>query len=298
MANLSDKGLLMAQELELLSQHRCFGGWQRFYRHHSSAIGLPMRFSVFIPGDADATQVARMPVLFFLAGLTCTEETFMIKAGAQRFAAQHGIMLVAPDTSPRGAGVPNEDDHWDFGTGAGFYLDATQAPWSAHYRMESYVTEELFGIVTSTLPGDAARVGVFGHSMGGHGALVLAQRHRDKFLSVSAFAPVAAPSLCPWGQKAFGGYLGADKAQWAGFDASLLMEKSSCPFPDGILIDQGLADNFLAEQLYPEAFEAACAQAGQPLTMRRHEGYDHGYYFISTLIEDHIVFHAERLKGG
>jgi S-formylglutathione hydrolase len=207
-------------------------------------------------------------------------------------------MLVAPDTSPRGAGVPTEDDNWDFGTGAGFYLDATQAPWNTHYRMESYVADELFDIVTSTLPGDSERVGVFGHSMGGHGALVLAQRHRAKFRSVSAFAPIAAPSLCPWGQKAFGGYLGADKAQWAGFDASLLMEKSSCPFPDGILIDQGLADNFLAEQLYPEVFEAACAQAGQPLTLRRHEGYDHGYYFISTLIEDHVVFHVERLKGG
>src|SRR5690606_22962752 len=194
----------MPQEnLELLSQHRCFDGEQRFYRHESSVIGLPMRFSVYLPPQAQDSPV---PVLFFLAGLTCTEETFMMKAGAQRFAAQHGMMLVAPDTSPRGAGVPTEDDNWDFGTGAGFYLDATQAPWSAHYRMESYVAEELFGIVTSTLPGDAERVGIFGHSMGGHGALVLAQRHRAKFRSVSAFAPIAAPSLCPWGQKAFGGY--------------------------------------------------------------------------------------------
>ncbi|HEY9280052.1 MAG TPA: S-formylglutathione hydrolase [Eoetvoesiella sp.] len=288
----------MAHELELLSEHRCFGGWQRFYRHNSSAIGLPMRFSVFIPDQGAAAGAQRLPVLFFLAGLTCTEETFMIKAGAQRFAAEHGLILVAPDTSPRDAAVPGEDDGWDFGIGAGFYLDATQAPWSTHYRMESYITAELFDIVTTVLPGDAGRVGVFGHSMGGHGALVLAQRYRNKFRTVSAFAPIAAPSRCPWGQKAFSGYLGSDQAEWANYDASLLMEKSNCPFPDGILIDQGLADGFLAEQLYPEAFEAACEQAGQPLTLRRHEGYDHGYYFISTFVEDHIAFHAQRLKAG
>ena len=297
----------MIHKLELISEHRCFAGVQRFYRHDSSAIGLPMRFSVFIPEQAadaqtEAAQAAaalakpsRLPVLFFLAGLTCTEETFMIKAGAQRYAAEHGLILVTPDTSPRGAQVPTEDDNWDFGTGAGFYLDATQAPWSMHYRMESYITNELFDIVTTILPGDAQRVGVFGHSMGGHGALVLAQRHRAKFRSVSAFAPIAAPTQCPWGQKAFGGYLGANQADWAGYDASLLMAKSTCPFPDGILIDQGLADNFLAEQLNPQAFEAACSSAGQPLTLRRHEGYDHGYYFISSFMQDHIVFHAERL---
>jgi len=283
----------MALELELVSEHRCFGGTQRFYRHASDTIGLPMRFSVFIP-EAEATQ--RLPVLFYLAGLTCTEETFMIKGGAQRLAAQHGIMLVAPDTSPRGAGVPGEDDGWDFGTGAGFYVDATQSPWSTHYRMESYVAHELFDIATTVLPGDAGRAGIFGHSMGGHGALVLAQRHRDKYRSVSAFAPIAAPTLCPWGKKALGGYLGDDPANWAGHDASRLMAASSCPFPDGILVDQGLSDNFLAEQLYPEEFEAACAKAGQPLVLRRHEGYDHGYYFISTFMEDHIAFHAERLN--
>lgn len=282
----------MSVELEKVSEHRSFGGVQRFYKHESSAIGLPMRFSVYIPPQAESGKV---PVLFYLAGLTCTEETFMIKGGAQRLAAQHGIMLVACDTSPRGAGVAGEDDGWDFGTGAGFYLDATQEPWSKHYRMESYVVDELFNIATTQLPGDAERAGIFGHSMGGHGALVLAQRHHPKFKSVSAFAPIASPTKCPWGHKALGGYLGSDQSAWAQYDASLLMEKSSRPFPEGILVDQGLADNFLAEQLYPEAFEAACEKAGQPLTLRRHEGYDHGYYFISTFMEDHMGFHAQRL---
>lgn len=280
------------KQLDLLSEHRCFDGLQRYYSHESSAIGLPMRFSVYLPPQAEA---GRAPVLFYLAGLTCTEETFMIKGGAQRYAAQHGIMLVAPDTSPRGAGVAGEDDHWDFGTGAGFYVDATQEPWNRHYRMESYVTQELFDIVTTALPGNPDCVGIFGHSMGGHGALVLAQRHPDKFRSVSAFAPIAAPTRCPWGEKAFSGYLGDDRQAWAAYDASLLMEQSQNPFPKGILVDQGLADGFLAEQLHPEAFEAACAQAQQPLVLRRHEGYDHGYYFISTFMEDHLAFHAERL---
>jgi len=283
----------MTQNLpELVSEHCCFGGSQRFYVHQSGVIGLPMRFSVFIPSQA---QQGRVPVLFFLAGLTCTEETFMIKAGAQRFAAEHGLLLVAPDTSPRGAGIPTEADDWDLGLGAGFYLDATQAPWNSHYRMESYISGELAGLVTTVLPGDVRRVGIFGHSMGGHGALVLAQRHRDLFKSVSAFAPIAAPSRSPWGTKAFSAYLGTNKASWSDHDASLLMARSECPFPQGILIDQGLADGFLAEQLHPEDFEAACAQARQPLTLRRHEGYDHGYYFISSFIQDHIAFHAQRL---
>jgi S-formylglutathione hydrolase len=285
---------MTSEKLEQLSEQRCFDGVQRFYRHESGVIGLPMQFSVYVPPQAVEGKV---PVLFFLAGLTCTEETFMIKAGAQRFAAQHGLMLVAPDTSPRGAGVAGEDDDWDFGTGAGFYLDATQAPWSQRYRMESYVVDELFGIVTEVLPGDANRVGIFGHSMGGHGALVLAQRHPAKFKSVSAFAPITAPSRCPWGEKAFSAYLGPDRQSWAGYDASLLMEQSQCPFPQGILIDQGLADGFLEKQLNPQAFETACAQAQQPLILRRHEGYDHSYYFISTFIQDHVDFHAERLRA-
>jgi len=288
----------MAVALELISQHRCFGGWQRYYRHESTEIGLPMRFSVYVPPQAEQGPV---PVLFYLAGLTCTEETFMIKAGAQRLAAELGVMLVAPDTSPRGANVPGEDESWDLGTGAGFYVDATAPDWRTHYRMYSYVTAELHGIVTGdALPGDASRAGIFGHSMGGHGALVLALRNPGKFRSVSAFAPIAAPSLCPWGKKAFGAYLGADEREWAAYDASALMRQTRQPFPDGILIDQGESDQFLAEQLYPEVFEAACAEAGQPLALRRHEGYDHGYYFISTFIEDHIRFHVERLgkPGG
>ena len=278
--------------LEVISRHRCFGGTQIFYKHDSSAIGLPMRFSLFVPSQAEH---GRVPVLFYLAGLTCTEETFMIKAGAQRRAAELGIMLVAPDTSPRGAEVPGEDDSWDFGTGAGFYLDATQEPWARHYRMESYVAGELFDLATTELPGDSERAGIFGHSMGGHGALVLALRHRERYRSVSAFAPISAPTQCPWGEKAFSGYLGDNRDAWAAYDASALMSGLTSPFPEGILVDQGLADNFLEEQLYPEAFQQACAKANQPLTLRRHEGYDHGYYFISTFMEDHLDFHAERL---
>lgn len=282
----------MSVELEVISEHRCFDGVQRFYKHASQAIGLPMRFSVFEPPQA---KQGKVPVLFYLAGLTCTEETFMIKGAAQRLAAQLGVMLVTPDTSPRGAEVPGEADHWDFGTGAGFYVDATQAPWSTHYRMESYVTDELFTIVTTQLSGDASKVGIFGHSMGGHGALVLALRHPEKYRSVSAFAPIAAPTKCPWGHKAFSGYLGEDRATWEQHDASALMRQSHQPFPAGILVDQGLSDQFLAEQLYPEEFEAACHAAGQPLTLRQHAGYDHGYYFIATFMDDHLRFHAERL---
>jgi S-formylglutathione hydrolase len=283
--------------LELLSEHRCFDGVQRFYRHASAVIGLPMRFSVFLPPQALAAPGKPGPALFYLAGLTCTEETFMIKAGAQRFAAEHGLILVAPDTSPRDTGIAGEADEWDFGAGAGFYLDATRSPWSAHWKMESYVARELFDLVAAELGVDPARVGVFGHSMGGHGALVLAQRHPQRFRSVSAFAPIAAPTRCPWGHKAFSRYLGEeDRTAWEAYDATALMQQQvAAPFPAGILVDQGLADKFLAEQLYPDAFEAACASVGQPLTLRRHAGYDHGYYFISTFIEDHIRHHARQL---
>ena len=279
--------------LELLSEHACFGGVQRFFRHESSAIGLPMRFSVFIPAHADGQ---RLPALFYLAGLTCNEETFMTKAGAQRVAAEEGVILIAPDTSPRGANVPGETEAWDFGVGAGFYLDATQEPWARHYRMESYL-HELRALVLDQSPVDGNRIGIFGHSMGGHGALTLALRRPDLFRTVSAFAPIAAPTRCPWGKKAFAGYLGTDESTWAAHDASALMASSRTPFPGGILIDQGLADKFLAEQLYPEAFEAACAQAAQPLTLRRHEGYDHGYYFIATFMADHIRWHAAQLQA-
>ena len=277
--------------LELLSEHACFGGVQRFYRHDSREIGLPMRFSVFIPVNLDN---ARLPALFYLAGLTCNEETFMIKAGAQRFAAEAGLILIAPDTSPRGANVEGESDSWDFGVGAGFYLDATKPEWDKHYRMQSYI-HELRELVIAELPVDGARVGIFGHSMGGHGALTLALKNPQAFKSVSAFAPIAAPIKSPWGKKAFTGYLGDDQETWEQYDASVLMSRLQTPFPAGILIDQGLGDKFLAEQLYPEVFEAACRNASQPLELRQHPLYDHGYYFIATFIEDHIRFHAKNL---
>ncbi|PRG51225.1 S-formylglutathione hydrolase [Burkholderia gladioli] len=281
--------------LELLSSHAAFGGEQRFYRHDSAAIGLPMKFSVFLPRQA-AHDGARVPALFFLAGLTCDEETFMIKAGAQRFAAEHGIALIAPDTSPRGANVPGETAAWDFGVGAGFYLDASEAPWATHYRMESYIVDELRALVLGALPIEGTRLGIFGHSMGGHGALTLALRHPGVWRSVSAFAPIAAPMRCAWGEKAFTGYLGEDRERWKEHDASELVARSDAPrYADGILVDQGLADQFLPTQLNPEVFEAACREAGQPLTLRRHEGYDHGYYFISTFIADHLAHHAKTL---
>jgi len=281
--------------LELVEEHACHGGVQRIYRHDSRVIGLPMRFSVYLPPQASH---ARVPALFYLAGLTSTEETFAIKAGAQRFASQHGIALISPDTSPRGAGVPGESASWDFGVGAGFYLDATQEPWSKHYRMYSYVVDELRETVAAELPIERDQLGIFGHSMGGHGALTIALRNPGIYRSVSAFAPIAAPLRCPWGEKAFSGYLGANRETWKQYDASELVARAdSARFDAGILIDQGLADQFLAEQLNPDVFEAACSVAGQPLTLRRHAGYDHGYYFISTFIEDHLAHHAAVLGG-
>ena len=284
--------------LELLANHTCYGGAQRIYKHESKVIGLPMRFAVYLPPQAvqgaNAAAV-KVPALFYLAGLTCTEETFPIKAGAQRFAAQHGIALIAPDTSPRGAGIPGESAAWDFGVGAGFYVDATEEPWSKHFRMYSYVRDELRETVLANLPVDGDRLGIFGHSMGGHGALMLALRNPQIYRSVSAFAPIAAPSISPWGEKAFGGYLGQDRAAWKAYDASELVANALHKFAEGILIDQGLSDQFLSEQLYPDVFEAACHAAGQPLMLRRHVGYDHGYYFISSFIEDHIAHHAKVL---
>lgn len=221
----------------------------------------------------------------------------MVKAGAQQQAAELGLALIAPDTSPRGAGVPGEADAWDFGVGAGFYLDATQAPWAAHWRMESYLMHELLPLLAEHLPIDGARLGIFGHSMGGHGALTLALRHPGRFKTLSAFAPIVNPVNCPWGQKAFTGYLGADRTAWGEHDATVLMQNQPvAPYPAGILIDQGLADKFLHEkQLLPEAFEAACASIGQPLTLRRQPGYDHGYYFIQSFIADHLRHHAALL---
>jgi len=253
-----------------------------------------MRFSLYLPPAALAGR--QVPLLTCLAGLTCNEETFAMKAGAQRGAAGHGLALLMPDTSPRGAGLDGEDHHWDFGVGAGFYLDATQAPWAGHWRMESYLLDELLPGVTEAHPLIPDRLGICGHSMGGHGALTLALRHPGRFRSVSALAPICAPTRCPWGHRAFTGYLGFDEATWAAHDASALMAaQTRAPYPGGILVDQGLSDKFLAEQLHPEALEAACASVGQPLTLRRHDGCDHGYYFIASVIDDHLAHHAAAL---
>ncbi len=278
--------------LTTLNEHRCFGGVVSYHEHHSEACDAPMRFGIYAPPAAERGPV---PALYFLAGLTSTEENFLVKAGAQRVAAEHGLMLVAPDTSPRGLGLQGEDEDWDFGSGAGFYLDATAEPWSRHYKMYSYVTAELPVLVEENFPARADARGIFGHSMGGHGALTIALKNPDRYRSVSAFAPIAAPTRAPWGKKAFSGYLGPGE-EWRGHDASELV--SERPFPDGrtIVVDQGTADQFLGEQLYPEVFESACAEADQPLTLRWHEGYDHGYYFISTFMEDHIEHHAASLN--
>ena len=281
----------------LKAAHTCFGGAQRYYEHVSSEIGLPMKFSVYLPPKA--VNGEKVPALLYLAGLTCTEETFMTKAGAQRLANELGIALIAPDTSPRGAKVAGESDAWDFGVGAGFYLDATQQPWATNWRMESYLLTELLPLITDKLPIDGSRIGIFGHSMGGHGALTLALRHPGLFKSVSAFAPISNPVNCPWGQKAFSGYLGEDQQAWDAHDATrLMLAQKQAPYPNGILVDQGMADKFLMEkQLLPEAFEAACAQVGQPLMLRMQPGYDHGYYFIQTFLEDHLKHHATQLAA-
>jgi S-formylglutathione hydrolase len=275
--------------VNLLSEHRCFGGAQRFYSHDSRECRTEMRFSVFVPPQASARAV---PVLYYLAGLTCTEETFMTKAGAQRAAAELGIMLVAPDTSPRKARTPGDDASWDFGIAAGFYVDATQQPWSQHYRMYSYVTRELPELVQALGAARADRQGIFGHSMGGHGALVCALRNPQQYRSVSAFAPIAAPTQCPWGVKAFTGYLGEDRSRWAAYGELVAAQRYAQP----ILIDQGTADKFLAEQLKPELFAAACRKSGTTLLLRQQEGHDHGYYFISTYMTDHLRHHAEFLS--
>jgi S-formylglutathione hydrolase len=276
--------------MKILSEHACFGGTQRFLAHHSRECATEMRFAVYGPPQA---RQGRVPVLYYLAGLTCTEETFMIKAGAQRVAAELGLMLVAPDTSPRQPRLPCDDASWDFGLGAGFYVDATEAPWSAHYRMYSYVTRELPEVVAAHFPADTARSGIFGHSMGGHGALVCALRNPAQYRSLSAFAPIAAPMQCPWGRKAFTGYLGGDESGWLDYDASVLV--AGRPFHSPILVDQGTADKFLTEQLNPEVFADASRRSGQPFELRMHAGYDHGYWFIQTFMEDHLRWHARQL---
>jgi len=283
-----------AQFLETISEHACFGGVQRFIRHASHECAGPMRVAVYEPPQA---RHGAVPVLYYLAGLTCTEETFTIKAGAQRLAAEHGLLLVAPDTSPREPRLPGDDASWDFGQGAGFYVDATQAPWSTHYRMYSYVTRELPALIAREFKtADTSRQSIMGHSMGGHGALVCALRNPQQYRSVSAFAPIVAPSQVPWGHKAFGSCLGADRAAWLPYDATYLVQQS--PRRGEILIDQGLADKFLAEQLRPELFEEACRRSGQQVQLRRHAGYDHGYYFIQTFMPDHVAWHAAALRGA
>ena len=276
--------------IETLVEHACWGGMQGFYRHASASCAGPMRFSVFLPPQAKSKPV---PAVLVLAGLTCTEETFAIKAGAQRAAAELGLALVMPDTSPREPALPGDRDAWDFGQGAGFYVDATQDPWKANYRMFGYVTDELPALVAERFPIDAARIGVMGHSMGGHGALVAVLRRPDRFRSCSAFAPISAPSDCPWGVKAFTNYLGPDRASWAVYDASALMRRK--PFAGEILVDQGLADKFLVEQLMPEKLEAAAMAGGQKLTLRRQAGYDHGYFFIQSFVADHLAHHARQM---
>jgi len=281
--------------VETVSENKSFDGVQGVYRHRSTVTGTDMRFAVYRPPQAAGGPV---PVLWWLSGLTCTEENFTVKAGAQRAAAEYGLMLVMPDTSPRGNGVPDDADY-DFGQGAGFYIDAIEAPWSKSFLMYSYVVGELPATILDAFPGDPARQGIFGHSMGGHGALTIALRHPETYRSVSAFSPIVAPTQCPWGQKAFTGYLGGydglhrDAAR--GHDTVALIEDGA-RFDGMILVDQGDADPFLEEQLRPGLLEEACAAAGQPLELRMQAGYDHSYFFIATFIDDHIAHHAKALK--
>lgn len=281
----------MSNSLNLQSQYRCFGGTVAYYSHYSQSCQSEMRFSIYLPPQAQAQPV---PVLYYLSGLTCTEENFTIKAGAQRYASEFGIVLVTPDTSPRNTGTPGEDEAWNLGTGAGGYVDATIAPWSKHYHTYSYVVEELPRLIQENFPVLTNKQGIFGHSMGGHGALVCALRNPDKYLSVSAFAPICAPMQCSWGEQIFSAYLGSDRNLWRDYDASELVQKM--PFKRPILIDQGTADSFYQQQqLLPEVFEKACRQVGQPLELRLQEGYDHSYFAIATWMEDHIRHHARFL---
>ena len=277
--------------IKAVTQNLCFGGVQSVYSHESRETRCVMRFGVFLPPQAAS---GRVPVLYWLSGLTCTEENFIVKAGAQRVAAALGLAIVVPDTSPRGLGIPGEGDSYDFGLGAGFYVDATEAPWSRGYRMYSYITEELAADVAATFPVDPDRVGIFGHSMGGHGALTIALKNPRRYKSVSAFAPIASPMRCPWGQKALSGYLGADRARWREYDATALIEDRGWTGPP-IMVDQGTKDQFLQSQLKPELLQDACQRSGVAFDLRLREGYDHSYFFIATFIEDHLRFHAQNL---
>ncbi|MAO56012.1 MAG: S-formylglutathione hydrolase [Rhodospirillaceae bacterium] len=284
--------------MEKISENKSFGGLQTVWEHQSDICSCPMRFAVYTPPAlADGSADKPVPVLWWLSGLTCTEENFTVKSGFQRYAAEHGLMVVAPDTSPRGTDLPGEHDAYDFGSGAGFYVNATQSPWLEHYNMYSYVTEELPDVVFNGIGGgDRERQGIFGHSMGGHGALVIALRERRAFKSLSAFSPIVAPSGVPWGEKAFSGYLGDNVDAWKEFDATELV-KSGHYFAGDILIDQGTADQFLDEQLKPHLFEAACKEVDQPCTIRMQDGYDHSYFFIASFMADHMAHHAKALNG-
>ena len=275
--------------LERIEHRACFGGWQDVYRHHSDVLGCEMNFAVYLPPQA-ATQ--KLPVLYWLSGLTCTEQNFITKAGAQRYAAEPGVILVAPDTSPRGDGVADAEGY-DLGKGAGFYVNATQEPWSQHYRMYDYVASELPALIEANFPATDAR-GISGHSMGGHGALIVALKNPGRYRSVSAFSPIVAPSQVPWGQKALEAYLGTDRNAWRDWDATALAAGASERLP--LLIDQGEADEFLATQLKPKLLQAACAAAGHPLQLRMQPGYDHSYYFIESFIGEHIAHHAAALN--
>ena len=279
----------MTGTLETLEEHRSHGGVQGVYRHASTSTGTDMTFSVFVP---EHDEGAALPVLWFLSGLTCTHANVTEKGEYRAACAEHGIIFVAPDTSPRGEGVPN-DEAYDFGQGAGFYVDATQAPWAEHFRMRSYVEQELPALVAESFPADMARQGITGHSMGGHGALTVALRNPDRFRSVSAFSPIVSPLACPWGDKALGGYLGPDRDTWREYDACALIEDGA-RLPD-LLVDQGLADDFLEPQLKTELLAEACKAAGVPADIRFQPGYDHSYYFISSFMAEHIAWHAERL---
>lgn len=280
-------------EIITISEQKAFGGLQGVYKHKSKETACDMEFSVFLPPDAYSGPV---PVLYYLSGLTCTQENVTTKGGFQRYAADHGIAVVCPDTSPRGAGYSGEEDDYDFGIGAGFYVDATQEPWSKMYRMYSYITDELPKVVHDNFAIDTTCAGIFGHSMGGHGALTIALKNPKAYTSVSAFAPIATPSQCPWGIKALTGYLGPDRKTWAPYDATELI-KSGHTHPDTILIDQGTVDPFLEEQLKPHLFEDACRKVGQAIELRMQKGYDHSYYLMASFMEDHIRHHAEALKA-
>lgn len=283
----------MTDSIELISSQKSFGGWHQRYRHRSETLGCDMAFAVYLPPQAEPE--AGLPVLYWLSGLTCTDENFMQKAGAQRMAAELGIVIVAPDTSPRGPEVPGDPDGaWDFGLGAGFYVNATQEPWARHYRMHDYVVQELPALIEANFPVSQKR-GISGHSMGGHGALICALRNPGRYLSLSAFAPITHPSDCPWGQKALGRFLGEDPAAWREWDAVELLANASERLP--ILVDQGDRDDFLAVQLKPEALREAAAAVGRPLELRLQPGYDHSYYFIASFIEDHLRHHAAALCG-